>query len=137
MALPILKADALESRPDGVVLRLSLPWIRSLPIASLRRIVVSLDGCTVEEPRIRLHEGDLVTARLGSVDGWWFLQDRLILCGLGAVDPGVHDVAVSFQLRIPYLLTPSGDPLDLSFEDEQTLVRDAPTVALSVSRDVS
>ena len=48
MTLAALRDDALSSTADGFALRLSLPWIRSLPLASLDAVEVVVDGERVD-----------------------------------------------------------------------------------------
>ncbi len=43
--------------------------------------------------------------------------------------PGVHDVAVSFRLVIPYLQVGPDGPLTLPFRIDRSLVLDAPASA--------
>ncbi|MGN7799600.1 restriction endonuclease subunit R [Leifsonia sp. 22587] len=108
MALPILSDDALAATADGCEVRVSLPWIRSLPLSSVSEVRLHLDGreCAVEVP-----DGD----------DWWFVQDRLALRVRGPLLPGPHTVAVSFRLLIPYLPAGPDAPLVLEFEGERTL----------------
>ena len=44
MTLPLLRDDSLITTPDGVAVRVSLPWIRSLPLTSLQKPIVTIDG---------------------------------------------------------------------------------------------
>lgn len=108
MALPILSDDALTATADGFVVRVSLPWIRSLPLSSVSEVRLHVDGeeCAVEVP---------------GGDGWWFVQDRLELRARRPLAPGVHAVAVSFRLLIPYLPAGPDAPLVLDFADERRL----------------
>ena len=46
MTLSALRDDALTTADDGFALRLGLPWIRSLPLASLLEPEVTVDGST-------------------------------------------------------------------------------------------
>ena len=113
MSLPILLDDALGRTADGFALRLSLPWIRSLPVASLSGLEVSIDDAAVTDLRTR-PDGE-----------WWFVQDRLVVEGALPLDDGPHDVAVSFRLAIPYLHAGPDAPLKLPFHAARTLVTDA------------
>lgn len=113
MSLPILLDDALARTPDGFALRLSLPWIRALPLASLSEFEVSVDGDEVTAFRTRL-DGD-----------WWHLQDRLVVDSPVALREGPHRVAVSFRLAIPYLQAGPDGPLTLPFHADRTLTADA------------
>lgn len=113
MSLPILLDDALARTPDGFGLRLSLPWIRSLPFASLSELEVSIDDAPVTDLRTR-PDGE-----------WWFVQDRLVVEGALPLGTGPHEVAVSFRLAIPYLQAGPDGPLTLPFHAERTLAPDA------------
>ncbi|MFT3797584.1 hypothetical protein [Microbacterium sp.] len=133
MAREALCEDALGATRDGFTLRLSLPWIRSLPLASLIDLAVVIDG----EPAA-VHA--LLGARavpvdaLGAEPGWWFVQDRVVLAGDRTLADGIHDVSVAFRLVIPYMPSGTDGPLVLPFRTDARL---APgTAASSVSRDV-
>lgn len=125
MTLDALRDDALARVPDGFELRLSLPWIRSLPLASLDSLEVVVDGDRVDPLAVEL-DGRLVDpAALAHEGGWWFLQDRLVLRGGRMLRPGPHDVVVSFRLLIPYLQAGPDGPLTLPFHVSRTLTSDA------------
>ncbi|MEU1971452.1 hypothetical protein ABZ477_07340 [Microbacterium sp. NPDC019599] len=110
MPLPVLLDDALIATESGFAVRLSLPWIRSMPLASVTELSVSIDGEPVAVPGHP--EGD---------SGWWFIQDRLEVRGDGMLSPGLHDVAVSFTLVVPYLQAGPAGPLALPFRAERSL----------------
>ncbi|WP_231916238.1 restriction endonuclease subunit R [Microbacterium karelineae] len=99
MTLTALREDALTTTPAGFELRLSLPWIRSLPLSSLSGLELSVDGSA---QRVRIRLGDRTIAATDGETGWWHLQDRVVVAGDAPLDDG-HDVAVSFRLAIPYL----------------------------------
>ncbi|GAA4782988.1 hypothetical protein [Microbacterium gilvum] len=121
MTLPVLADDALSTGDQSFALRLSLPWIRSLPLASLHDVRVSIDGADVAV-RVRLDGRDLSAADLATAPGWWFVQDRVALAGDTALPGGAHDVAVSFRLLIPYLPAGPDAPLVLPFAARRRLV---------------
>src|SRR6188472_1950765 len=102
MSLPVLLPDSLSSTDAGFALRLSLPWIRSLPLASVTDLAVSIDGEAVDVV-VALERHRVAPSALAFESGWWFLQDRLVLEGRRMLRPGVHDVSVSFSLAVPYL----------------------------------
>ena len=109
MTLAALRDDALSSTADGFALRLSLPWIRSLPLASLDAVEVVVDGERVDRLGDRPGRPPRRSRpRSPHERGWWFLQDRVVLRGARMLRPGVHDVAVSFRLVIPYLQVGAG-----------------------------
>ena len=136
MTLTALRDDALSSTEDGFALRLGLPWIRSLPLASLDAVEVLVDG---EQAPIAVALGVRLAdpAELSRERGWWFLQDRVVLRGPRMLRPGVHDIVVSFRLVIPYLQAGPEGPLVLPFHAERSIVLDAPASAPTVSRDVA
>src|SRR6476646_2671549 len=98
MTLSALRDDALAHAGDGFVLRLGLPWIRSLPVASLEDLTVEIDGDPVGALMIELDGRELEPAALADEHAWWFLQDRLAIRGEHALTPGAHDVTVTFRL---------------------------------------
>ncbi|WP_173921649.1 DUF6379 domain-containing protein [Agromyces sp. Marseille-P2726] len=137
MTLAALRDDALSSSDDGFTLRLSLPWIRSLPLSSLHELEVRIDGDRIDGLRIMLGDRLIESELVSRERGWWFLQDRVAIRGTRVLEPGAHDVAVSFRLVIPYLQAGTDGPLTLPFHVAQSLVLDAPAATTSVSRDVA
>lgn len=137
MSLSILRDDALSTDGEGSVLRASLPWIRSLPLACVRDVRVSLDGATVHGIRLRHAGSDIELADLAGVDGWWYVQDRLVLTGLPALAAGEHHVTVSFSLLIPYLPGGPDAPLVLPFREDRACTLDAVATRADVSRDAA
>ena len=137
MTLAALRDDALSSTGDGFALRLGLPWIRSLPLASLDAVEVVVDGEQAYPIMVALGDRLADPTELSRERGWWFLQDRVVLRGQRMLQLGAHDVVVSFRLVIPYLQAGPDGPLALPFHVERTLVLDVPASAPSVSRDVA
>ena len=137
MTLAALRDDALSSTADGFAIRLGLPWIRSLPLASLDALEVLVDGERAHPIVVALGDRLADPVELSRERGWWFLQDRVVLRGQRMLQLGAHDVVVSFRLVIPYLQAGPDGPLALPFHIERTLVLDAPASAPSVSRDVA
>ncbi len=129
MTLPLLRDDALVSLPGGAGVRVSLPWIRSLPIASLVDPIVSVDGTPVTGVTVDLDGRRIPAEHLTEADGWWFQQDRVTLALPATLAAGPHEVSVAFGLRIPYLQVSPDGPLVLAFREERHLVLDAPHVA--------
>ena len=137
MTLAALRDDALSTTPGGFALRLGLPWIRSLPLNCLGAIEVVVDGHRVDPLGVALGERIIDHSDLVHERGWWFIQDRVVLQGGRNLQPGTHDVAVSFGLVIPYLQSSPDGPLTLPFRIERQLVLDATATVRSVSRDVA
>ncbi|SIT67368.1 sugar phosphate isomerase/epimerase [Microbacterium sp. RU33B] len=128
MTLTPLRDDALASSASGTVLRLSLPWIRSLPLASLTDPAVMVDGVLVEDLRVMVDDRAMVPTELVDLDGWWFQQDRITLTWERALVPGAHEVSIDFSLRIPYLQVGPDGPFALPFHAAAHLTLDAPHV---------
>jgi len=137
MTLLILRDDALRSDGDGTSIRLSLPWIRSLPLASLRDLVVEIDGARIDDIVLRLGDREIATGELSAEHGWWYLQDRLVLVSRRRLAPGPHRVDASFRLSIPYLPGGPDAALTLPFRHERDCVLDAPAPRDDVSRDAA
>lgn len=135
--LEILRDDALTTTRRGFELRVSLPWIRSLPVASLSGLALRIDDDAVEGLHVALHDRTIPVAELADHDGWWFVQDRIVLTARRRVTPGSHAVRLSFALSIPYLEAGPDAPLRIPFDVERSLTTDATTTAPSVARDVA
>lgn len=134
MTLDALRDDALTTTTEGTAVLLSLPWIRSLPVASLVDPIVEIDGILVEDLAVRLGDIAVAPEALADRDEWWFLQDRLALTTTRLVSPGVHDVSVEFALRIPYLQAGPDSPLVLPFRAHATLATSAGAPASAPAR---
>ena len=133
MVLTALRDDALHTTADGYTLRLSLPWIRSLPLAALVGPEVQIDGRSTPA-MVALGERRVDAADLSDESAWWHIQDRVALHLTDAASPGIHEVSVSFGLEIPYLDGGPDGPLRLPFFFTRSLDTETPTAG--VSRDV-
>ncbi|GAB14765.1 hypothetical protein ARGLB_075_00480 [Arthrobacter globiformis NBRC 12137] len=133
-----LREDALTATPGGFELRLGLPWIRSMPLASVTGLAVAIDGVPVAPGELAVVLGSrrVSSDALEAEAGWWFVQDRLVLAGRRELGPGPHAVAIEFQLMVPYLQARPGSPLVLPFHLSAQLELDRAPVP-SVSRDVA
>ncbi|WP_142042438.1 C-glycoside deglycosidase beta subunit domain-containing protein [Arthrobacter sp. SLBN-100] len=133
-----VRGDALTATPGGFELRVGLPWIRSMPLSSIAGLAVEVDGVPVApgELGVMLGSRRVSPGVLQEEQGWWFVQDRLVLAGRRALSHGTHAVAVDFQLMVPYLQARPGSPLVLPFHLEARLELNGKPVP-SVSRDVA
>jgi sugar phosphate isomerase/epimerase len=120
MTLPLLLDDALVASDSGFAVRISLPWIRSMPLASIGDLRVAIDGETVAVS-VRIDGREVAPAELRLESGWWFIQDRLELRGRRALAEGPHDVSVSFSLSVHYLQAGPNGPLTLPFRADRRL----------------
>lgn len=134
MTLTALRDDALRVRDERTEVRITLPWIRSLPLAALLDTTLRIDG-ERREPLIALGPRRVAVDALSAEDAWWYLQDRVILEIPDAVTPGIHEVSVSFRLEIPYLPGGPDAPLRLPFVFTRELDASA-TPAAGASLDV-
>lgn len=125
MTLLTLRDDSLITTPDGAAIRISLPWIRSLPLTSLQDPTVTIDGVSAGDVTVVVGDRRIAAAELTEDDGWWFQQDRVTLAWPHRLSPGAHGVGVEFGLRIPYLQVGPDGPLTLPFRAERQLVLDA------------
>jgi hypothetical protein len=126
-----LRDDALSSVADGFTLRLGLPWMRSLPLACVLDLSVTVDGHPIpdEQLKVRLGPERLSLDALARSTGWWFVQDRLLLNGPLTLAPGSdHDVTVALQLLLPYLSAGPGTPAVLPFHLSRRLRVGTPPV---------
>jgi hypothetical protein len=135
--LDALRPDALSRRDAGFALRVSLPWIRSLPVAALSGLEVAVDGHDVAPLWIEVGERRVEVTGLSEEPGWWFVQDRIVVQSDHVLEAGAHEVRVSFRLAIPYLQIRPDEPLTLPFDSARTLDTDAAAPASSVARDVA
>lgn len=133
MPAPLLRDDALTAGTDGFELRLSLPWIRSMALACVRDLSIVIDG-SPRDVDVVLGTRQIPPAELADEDGWWFLQDRLVLRGSDPLGAGPHRVAAGFRLTVPYLTGGPDGPLVLPFRAELGIDPRAPRT--SAARDV-
>lgn len=133
-----VREDALTTTPEGFELRISLPWIRSMPLSSTSGLKVEVDGVPLAPGELAVMLGSRCVSpgSLQEERAWWFVQDRLVLAGGRRLSGGTHAVAVDFQLMVPYLQARPGTPLVLPLHLEARLELDRAPVP-SVSRDVA
>lgn len=132
-----LRDDALSVDGDRVVVRVGLPWIRSLPLACVSGFTVAIDGEPLADLRIGVGERVLDIHELRDEGGWWYIQDRLSLIGRRDLTSGEHAVEVIFRAMIPYLLAgPDGGALSLPLRVSRVL-QTGHAVVPSVSRAVA
>lgn len=111
----LIHEDSLRPHPDGLALRLTLPWYRSLWLSSISGLELTIDGEPVAATDLRF-----VTAareyRLDELpqqsETLWFLQEHPLLVvrrdepvALGET----HDVVLTGQLRLPYMQIAPGE----------------------------
>jgi hypothetical protein len=122
----VFGSDELVVGPNRTAsIAIRLPWYRSLAPSTVEDVAVAVDG--VEVPRRELtleingHADDLDTI----AERWresWFVQDRAILRFRAPANLGsTAQVALSVQLRIPYIITGPTSALSRTTEATRTL----------------
>lgn len=105
----LIHEDSLRTHPQGLALRLTLPWYRSLWLSSVSSLDLTIDGNEIPEDDLRLvFDGRML--RLDELpehsETLWFLQQHPLLVvrrEAPAVVGERHDVALLGQLRLPYM----------------------------------
>ncbi|MFE7846157.1 DUF6379 domain-containing protein [Microbacterium sp. NPDC057407] len=111
----LIHEDSLRPHSDGLALRLTLPWYRSLWLSSISGLELTIDGEPVAETDLRFVTPDR-EYRLDELpeqsETLWFLQEHPLLVvrrdepvALGET----HDVVLTGQLRLPYMQIAPGD----------------------------
>jgi hypothetical protein len=107
----VVRADALTATPDGLDIAVHSHWYRALPLPSLVRADLTVDGRRIDTSTVevtvngsRYAFGDL--AEKG--DEYWFTTDPVVLHVPVDTAPGrEHRVQLLLGLSIPYILTGS------------------------------
>ncbi len=105
----LIHDDSLRAHPDGLALRLTIPWYRSLWLSSVTTFALTVDGEEVDAADLRVAFGDSSYA-LDELpeqsERLWFLQEHPLLVArrdqpvaLGET----HDVVLHGELRLPYM----------------------------------
>jgi len=113
-AVRIVEDDSLQATPDGYEFRVRLNWYRSLPLSSVEKIELSLDGQPVDPGLVRFainnHQYRL-DELADIVEEFWFVQDsaKVIVQQPGKVAHGeTHLLDVAIALRFPYIMIGPG-----------------------------
>jgi sugar phosphate isomerase/epimerase len=112
----LIHDDSLRPHPDGLALRLTLPWYRSLWLSSVTSLDLTVDGEVVPQEDLRFVLGDheyTLEELPGQSETLWFLQEHPLLVARreeGVVLGERHDVTLAGQLRLPYMqIAPGAD----------------------------
>lgn len=105
----MIHGDQARLGRRGLSIPARLPWYRSLPLSSLERIDLAVDGVPVDPDRFRISlygTSHSLAEAAQTPQVYWFVLDPadLIVADLG-IAAGVHRVGLAMTLRIPY-----GDP---------------------------
>ncbi len=127
-AVKIIEENSLQVLPDGYSFNVRLNWYRSLPISSLVKIAITLDGEPVPSDQIRFEINNRVFRfeELGDqVEEFWFVQDslRLHILQPGKVAVGEsHTIDAELALRFPYIAIGPGQFLTNTSHSASTQV---------------
>lgn len=111
----LIHADSLRPHPDGLALRLTIPWYRSLWLSSVTTLAVTIDGQDIAESDLRfeLHGRSYDIADLPEQSATlWYLQEHplLVVRREAPAELGeTHDVVVVGQIRLPYMQIAPGE----------------------------
>ena len=105
----IVQNDSLRVVEGGYEVQVRENWYRSLPLSSVEKVTLALDGKPVEPGKIRFgingHEYRLEELA-EQVEEFWFIQDSAMLHVLqpGAIAKGeTHTIEAEITLRFPYI----------------------------------
>jgi sugar phosphate isomerase/epimerase len=111
----LIHEDSLREHPDGLALRLTLPWYRSLWLSSVTSLELTVDGAQVSAEDLRFVTPDR-EYRLDELpqqsEMLWFLQQHPLLVARRdepVVLGETHDVVLVGQLRLPYMQIAPGE----------------------------
>jgi hypothetical protein len=122
----VVRDDSLTATDDGLDIAVYSHWYRALPLPSLAKIDLTLDGTPVEPEALTVtvneHRYDLAElAEKG--DEYWFTTDPVVLHVPIETGSGKqHRVQLLLGLSIPYILTgPDRVPLLAPSSTDKTL----------------
>lgn len=105
----LIDDHSLLAHPEGVALRLGLPWYRSLWLSAVNGVALTLDGTAVPTERLSFELGGIaysIEELRDQAETLWFLQDKaLLVAKLDQPIPAgtsVH-VRVTSDLSIVYM----------------------------------
>ena len=122
----VVREDSLTATPDGLDIAVYSHWYRALPLPSLARVDLTVDGDRIDPSSLdvtangqRYGFADLA----GKGDEYWFTTDPVVLHVPVETSPGrEHRVQLLLGLSIPYILTgPDRVPLVAPSSTDKTL----------------
>lgn len=111
----LIHADSLRPHPDGLALRLTIPWYRSLWLSSVTSLELTVDGEQVPQDDLRfvLHDREYTLDELPQQsETLWFLQEHPLLIAKGErpVEVGEqYEITLAGHLRLPYMQIAPGE----------------------------
>jgi Domain of unknown function (DUF6379) len=122
----VVRDDSLTATTDGLDIAVYSYWYRTLPLPSLAKIDLTVDGMPVESDSLSVTVNDhrYAFAELAEKgDEYWFTTDPVVLHAPVKTAPGKqHRVQLLLGLSIPYILTgPDRVPLLAPSSTDKTL----------------
>ncbi|MDZ5145210.1 C-glycoside deglycosidase beta subunit domain-containing protein [Microbacterium testaceum] len=105
----LIHDDSLRAHPDGLALRLTIPWYRSLWLSSVTTLALTVDGEQVDAADLRVEFGDTsygLDELPAQSERLWFLQEHPLLIARRDAPVALgetHDVVLHGELRLPYM----------------------------------
>jgi hypothetical protein len=123
----VVREDSLTATPDGLDIAVYSHWYRALPLTSLVRADLSVDGERIDPSSLSVTVNDHTYgwAELADRgDEYWFTTDPVVLHVPVETSPGgEHRVQLLLGLSIPYILTgPDRVPLVAPSSTDKTLI---------------
>ena len=122
----VVRADSLTATPDGLDIAVYSHWYRALPLPSLARVDLTVDGRRIDPARLSVTVNGTrhpLSEVASAGDEYWFTTDPLVLHTPVETAPGrEHRVQLLLGLSIPYILTgPDRVPLVAPSATDKTL----------------
>jgi hypothetical protein len=122
----VVREDSLTATPDGLDIAVYTHWYRALPLPSLARVDLTVDGTPIDAADLSVTVNDHRYA-FGELaekgDEYWFTTDPAVVHVPVDTAPGrQHRVQLLLGLSIPYILTgPDRVPLVAPSSTDKTL----------------
>jgi hypothetical protein len=119
----LLAEDAVSFVEDRIELRVRQPWYRSLPLSSVVKLEVRVNGRDIPQEEIVFALEGIRYALADIAEHWetvWFIQDSAVVSIPGTTDPTIH-LEVALTLRFPYIIIDGVGPLTRRTVAERTI----------------
>jgi hypothetical protein len=122
----VVRDDSLTATDDGLDIAVYSHWYRALPLPSLAKIDLAVDGATIDPRALAVtvngHRYD-VDELADKGDEYWFTTDPVVLhVPVETASGKQHRVQLLLGLSIPYILTgPDRVPLLAPSSTDKTL----------------
>jgi hypothetical protein len=122
----VVREDSLTATPDGLDVAIYTHWYRALPLPSLAKVDLTVDGERIDPDLLSVTVNGQrypFAALADAGDEYWFTTDPAVLHVPVDTEPGrTHRVQLLLGLSIPYILTgPDRVPLLAPSSTDKTL----------------